>query len=917
MKKDDDELEGMEQQPAEDNIQDDQANDNDASTPDGDEGAEPEAHSSYQVPKDKKLQLSGMYENWFLDYASYVILERAVPHIEDGFKPVQRRIMHAMKEADDGHFNKVANIVGLTMQYHPHGDASIYSALVQLGQKELLIDTQGNWGNILTGDGAAAGRYIEARLSEFALDAVYNAKVTDWGLSYDGRKREPLTLPAKFPLLLTQGAEGIAVGLSCKILPHNFNEVIDAAVHYLRGEEFHLYPDFQTGGYIDVSHYNDGERGGSVRVRAKIEKLDNKTLLVKDVPYGKTTGNVIESILKAGERGKIKIRKVEDNTSATAEIIVSLQAGTSSDIAIDALYAFTDCEISIWPNCCVIMDQKPRFLTVSDVLRYSVDRTRDILRQELEIQRGETMEALHSVSLEKIFIEERIYKDKEFENAKDQERALKHIDKRLTPYKPQFYREITRDDLLRLLEIPMKRIIKYNSDKAEENIARLNDRVAEIDNHLAHLTDYTIEWFEGLKTKYGAKYPRRTVIREFDTIVASKVAEANQKLYINRADGFIGTGLKKDEFVCNCSDIDDIIIFYKDGKFKVTKVADKIYVGKNILYLNVFKKGDSRTIYNVLYQDGRGGTTYMKRFAVTGITRDKEYDVTQGKPGSKIVWFTANPNGEAEVLRITLKPKFRLKILQFDVNLADLAIKGKQARGNIVTKNEVHRISLKEAGQSTLGDREVWFDPDILRINYENHGRSLGLFGGEDRILVIMQGGEFYTTSAEATNHYDEGILRIEKFDKDKVWTAVLFDADQGHHYVKRFTLEDSTRKQSIIGTNADSRLLLLSDEPCPRFEVKMGGDDAFREPFVIDAEEFIGVKTFKAKGKRVTNWTVDAITEVEPREPAPIEQAEPVVAPADDATADDTTATLRTDGISQDEVLDQFTGQQRIPFDE
>ncbi len=917
MKKDDDELEGMEQQPAEDNIQDDQANDNDASTPDGGEGAEPEAHSSYQVPKDKKLQLSGMYENWFLDYASYVILERAVPHIEDGFKPVQRRIMHAMKEADDGHFNKVANIVGLTMQYHPHGDASIYSALVQLGQKELLIDTQGNWGNILTGDGAAAGRYIEARLSEFALDAVYNAKVTDWGLSYDGRKREPLTLPAKFPLLLTQGAEGIAVGLSCKILPHNFNEVIDAAVHYLRGEEFHLYPDFQTGGYIDVSHYNDGERGGSVRVRAKIEKLDNKTLLVKDVPYGKTTGNVIESILKAGERGKIKIRKVEDNTSATAEIIVSLQAGTSSDIAIDALYAFTDCEISIWPNCCVIMDQKPQFLTVSDVLRYSVDRTRDILRQELEIQRGETMEALHSVSLEKIFIEERIYKDKEFENAKDQERALKHIDKRLTPYKPQFYREITRDDLLRLLEIPMKRIIKYNSDKAEENIARLNDRVAEIDNHLAHLTDYTIEWFEGLKTKYGAKYPRRTVIREFDTIVASKVAEANQKLYINRADGFIGTGLKKDEFVCNCSDIDDIIIFYKDGKFKVTKVADKIYVGKNILYLNVFKKGDSRTIYNVLYQDGRGGTTYMKRFAVTGITRDKEYDVTQGKPGSKIVWFTANPNGEAEVLRITLKPKFRLKILQFDVNLADLAIKGKQARGNIVTKNEVHRISLKEAGQSTLGDREVWFDPDILRINYENHGRSLGLFGGEDRILVIMQGGEFYTTSAEATNHYDEGILRIEKFDKDKVWTAVLFDADQGHHYVKRFTLEDSTRKQSIIGTNADSRLLLLSDEPCPRFEVKMGGDDAFREPFVIDAEEFIGVKTFKAKGKRVTNWTVDAITEVEPREPAPVEQAEPVVAPADDATADDTTATLHTDGISQDEVLDQFTGQQRIPFDE
>ena len=918
MKKDDDELEGMDpQEPADGNDENtNQPTENEGGGGEngGEDGNEPQAHSSYQVPKDKKLQLSGMYENWFLDYASYVILERAVPHIEDGFKPVQRRILHAMKEADDGHYNKVANIVGLTMQYHPHGDASIYSALVQLGQKELLIDTQGNWGNILTGDGAAAGRYIEARLSEFALDAVYNAKVTDWGLSYDGRKREPLTLPAKFPLLLTQGAEGIAVGLSCKILPHNFNEVIDAAVSYLRGEEFHLYPDFQTGGYIDVSHYNDGERGGYVRVRAKIEKLDNKTLVVKDVPYGKTTGTVIESILKAGERGKIKIRKVEDNTSATAEIIVSLQSGTSSDIAIDALYAFTDCEISIWPNCCVIMDQKPQFLTVSDVLRYSVDRTRDILRQELEIQRGETMESLHSVSLEKIFIEERIYKDKEFENARDQERALKHIDKRLTPFKPQFYREVTQDDLLRLLEIPMKRIIKYNSDKAEENIARLKERIEEIDYKLAHLTDYAIEWFEGLKTKYGAKYPRRTIIREFDTIVASKVAEANQKLYINRADGFIGTGLKKDEFVCNCSDIDDIIIFYKDGKFKVTKVADKIYVGKNILYLNVFKKGDDRTIYNVLYQDGKGGTTYMKRFAVTGITRDREYDITQGKPGSKITWFTANPNGEAEVLRITLKPKFRLKVLQFDVNLAELAIKGKQARGNIVTKNEVHRITLKEAGQSTLGDREVWFDPDILRINYENHGRSLGLFGGDDRILVIMQNGDFYTTSAEATNHYDEGILRIEKFNKNKVWTAVLDDADQGHPYVKRFTLEDNNKKQSMIGTNPDSRLLLLSDEPCPRFEVKMGGGDAFREPFVIDAEEFIGVKTFKAKGRRITNWEVDAITEVEPREPAPVEEPQP-----DETTAPSSTdgTIASTEGISQDEVLDSFTGQQRIPFDD
>ena len=549
MKKDDDELEGMEQQEAaEDTAQQDTTAGTGAPDEGGD-GLEPQAHSSYQVPKDKKLQLSGMYENWFLDYASYVILERAVPHIEDGFKPVQRRILHAMKEADDGHFNKVANIVGLTMQYHPHGDASIYSALVQLGQKELLIDTQGNWGNILTGDGAAAGRYIEARLSEFALDAVYNAKVTDWGLSYDGRKREPLTLPAKFPLLLTQGAEGIAVGLSCKILPHNFNEVIDAAIHYLRGEEFHLYPDFQTGGYIDVSHYNDGERGGSVRVRAKIEKLDNKTLVVKDVPYGKTTGTVIESILKAGERGKIKIRKVEDNTSATAEIIVSLQAGTSSDIAIDALYAFTDCEISIWPNCCVIMDHKPQFLTVSDVLRYSVDRTRDILQQELEIQRGETMETLHNVSLEKIFIEERIYKDKKFEQAPNVDAVCEHIDDRLTPYYPTFIREVTKDDILRLLEIKMQRILKFNKDKAEELMARIKAEIEEIDRDLANLTEVTAQWFLFLKDKYGKDHPRLTEIRNFDTIEATKVAEANQKLYINRAEGLIGTGLKKDEFV--------------------------------------------------------------------------------------------------------------------------------------------------------------------------------------------------------------------------------------------------------------------------------------------------------------------------------------------------------------------------------
>jgi len=869
MKEDNDELELNNEQPEE--VNEEQAA---AAQEEGGEAG----HSAYQVPKDKKLQLSGMYENWFLDYASYVILERAVPHIEDGLKPVQRRIMHAMKEADDGHMNKVANLVGLTMQYHPHGDASIYSALVQLGQKELLIDTQGNWGNILTGDGAAAGRYIEARLSEFALDTVYNAKVTDWGLSYDGRKREPLTLPAKFPLLLAQGAEGIAVGLSCKILPHNFNEIIDAAVHYLRDEEFHLYPDFQTGGYIDVSHYNDGERGGSVRVRTKIEKIDNKTLLVKDVPYGKTTGSLMESIVKAAEKGKIKVKRVDDNTSENAEIIVQLMPGTSSDIAIDALYAFSDCEISISPNCCVIKDEKPQFLTVSDVLRYSVDRTKDILKKELEIQRSETLETLHGVSLEKIFIEERIYKDKQFENAANMDAAVAHIDKRLEPFKPSFIREVTTDDILRLMEIKMARILKFNIEKAENYIATLNDRIADIDYKLAHLVEHTINWFEGLKSKYGHKFPRKTIIREFDTIVASKVAEASEKLYINRADGFIGTGLKKDEYVCNCSDIDDIILFYKDGKYKVIKVAEKIYVGKNVIYLNVFKRNDSRTVYNVLYQDGKGGTVFMKRFAVTGITRDKEYDLTQGKPGSKVMWFTANPNGEAEVLRITLKPKFRLKVLQFDVDLAELTIKGKQSRGNIVTKNEVHRITLKSAGTSTLGDREVWFDPDILRINYEGHGRSLGLFGGDDRILVVMKNGDFYTTSSDATNHYEEGILRIEKYKEGKVWTAIVDDADQGYLYVKRFPLEDNVKKQSMNGSNEASKLILLSDAKYPRFSVKFGGGDEFREPLIIDADEFIAVKSFKAKGKRVSNYEIAEVTEIEPREVPEEELQEPEV---------------------------------------
>ena len=874
-----------------------------------DVAGEASLHSSYQVPKEKNMYLSGMYQNWFLDYASYVILERAVPHILDGLKPVQRRILHSMKETDDGRFNKVANIVGHTMQYHPHGDASIGDALVQLGQKDLLVECQGNWGNILTGDSAAAPRYIEARLSEFALETVFNPKTTEWTMSYDGRKAEPLILPVKFPLLLVQGAEGIAVGLSSKILPHNFNELLDAAIAYLRGEEFALYPDFPTGGYIDVSKYNDGERGGSVRVRAKIEKIDNKTLEITDIPFGKTTGTLIESIIKAQEKGKIKVRRVDDNTAEHADIIVHLIPGTSSDRAIDALYAFTDCEVSISPNCCVISEQKPLFLKVSDVLRSSVDNTKELLRRELEIQRGELMESLLYASLEKIFIEERIYKDKEYEQSANLDMAVAHIDKRLTPYKADFVREITRDDILRLLEIKMGRILRFNSEKADNYIESLKEKVKEIDHHLATLVDYTIAWYEKLKKKYGAAYPRRTEIRSFDNIEAAKVAEANEKLYINREDGFIGTGLKKDEFVCNCSDMDDIIVFFKDGKYKVVKVADKLYVGKNVLYLNVFKRNDQRTIYNLVYQNGKGGTTYMKRFAVTGITRDKEYDLMQGEKGSKIWWFSANPNGEAETLRVTLKEKPRLKVLQFDISFADLAIKGRQSLGNIVTKNEVHRISLKERGVSTLGGREVWFDWDVLRLNYDGRGQSLGEFNPTDQVLVILKSGEFYMSSFDLSNHYENNILRIEKYRDGVVWTAVLNDADQGYPYIKRFTFEPSSKKQSFIGENPNSELLLLTDDVYPRVKVTLGGADAFREPLIIDAEEYIGAKSFKAKGKRLTTFATEKIEWIEPREVPEEELQQPDV--------DLEVETAEEEVINQNDVRDELTGQQRLFVDE
>ncbi|MCR5158247.1 MAG: DNA gyrase/topoisomerase IV subunit A [Prevotella sp.] len=837
--------------------------------------AQTEGHSDYKPVNRFDAaavhHLSGMYQNWFLDYASYVILERAVPHIEDGLKPVQRRILHSMKRMDDGRYNKVANIVGHTMQFHPHGDASIGDALVQLGQKDLLIDTQGNWGNILTGDRAAAPRYIEARLSKFALDTVFNPKTTEWQLSYDGRNKEPITLPVKYPLLLAQGAEGIAVGLSSKILPHNFCEICDAAISYLHGEEFHLYPDFQTGGSIDVSKYNDGQRGGVLKVRAKIEKLDQKTLAIRDLPFSKTVESLIESIKKAIEKGKIKARHVDDLTSAQVEILVHLMPGVSSDKTIDALYAFTDCEINISPNCCVIKDQKPQFLTVSDLLIHNTERTKDLIRQELEIRKNELLEQLHFQSLEKIFIEERIYKDRKFEEAPNVDKVCEHIDDRLTPYYPTLVREVTKDDILRLLEIKMQRILKFNKEKADELMARIKAEIEDIDRDLANLVEVTASWFQFLKDKYGSQHPRLTEIKNFDTIEATKVAEANQKLYVNRQEGFIGTGLKKDEFVCNCSDIDDIIIFYRDGKYKVVRVAEKLFVGKNILYVAVFKKSDSRTIYNVVYRDGKNGPCYMKRFNITGITRDRENDLTQGTPGSRVMYFTANPNGEAEVIKVTLDASVQAANARANIFLersfADIIIKGRASKGNLLTKKPVHRITLKSQGRSTLGGRKVWFDPDVNRLNYDEHGRLLGEFFDDDQILVILPNGDFYLTNFDANNHYEDQILRLEKYQADKVWTAVLFDADnQGYPYLKRFLMEAAKRKQNFLGENPSSKLVLLSDQVYPLIHVSYGGKDDFRPDEDIDAEQFIAVKGFKAKGKRISTYEIESITELEPQ---------------------------------------------------
>lgn len=900
---------------------DDEIKDLDGQTPE-EETQEQDSHSDYK-PADRfdasaVHHLSGMYKNWFLDYASYVILERAVPHIEDGLKPVQRRILHSMKRMDDGRYNKVANIVGHTMQFHPHGDASIGDALVQLGQKDLLIDMQGNWGNILTGDRAAAPRYIEARLSKFALETVFNPKTTEWQLSYDGRNKEPITLPVKFPLLLAQGAEGIAVGLSSKILPHNLNDICDAAISYLRGEEFNLYPDFPTGGSIDVSKYNDGQRGGVLKVRAKVEKLDNKTLVIREVPFTKTANTLQESITKAVEKGKLKIRRVEDMTASEVEIQLHLTPGTSSDKTIDALYAFTDCEINISPNCCVIRDNKPEFLTISDVLRNSAEHTKALLKLELEIRKHELEEQLFYNSLERIFIEERIYKERKFETAKDIDEVVSFVDSKLEPYKKTFIREVTRDDIIRLLEIKMQRILKFNKDKADELIQKIKAEIAEIDKDLSEMVRVTIEWFTHLKEKYGSDHPRRTEIKSFDTIVAAKVVDANEKLYIDRQEGFIGTGLKKAEFVQNCSDLDDVIIFYRDGKYKVIRIADKVFVGKGVLHVQVFKKNDKRTIYNVVYRDGKMGPYYIKRFNVTSITRDKEYDVTLGTPGSKINYFTANPNGEAELIKITLDPNpdKKKQNIFMERDFASILIKGRAAKGNLLTKESIHRISLKSHGHSTLGGRKVWFDPDVNRINYEDHGRYLGEFSDQDSILVILKNGEFYITNFDASNHYEDNILRIEKFDADKPWTAVIFDADnQGYPYLKRFQMEASKRHQNFIGDNPDSQMVLLTDVAFPRIQITYGGADAARGTEEIDAEQFVGVKGFKAKGKRLTTWTVDKIEELEPTR-FPEEEKTDDESNEDDVQEENSAAVEKEEnldpdaGKSQQQVIDEITGQ-------
>ena len=811
----------------------------------------------------KMVHLSGMYQDWFLDYASYVILERAVPHIYDGLKPVQRRILHAMKRLDDGRFNKVANVIGHTMQFHPHGDASIGDALVQLGQKELLVETQGNWGNIYTGDGAAAPRYIEARLSKFALDVVFNPKTTKWKASYDGRNKEPITLPVKFPLLLAQGVEGIAVGLASKILPHNFIELIDASIAYLQKKPFTLYPDFPTGGLADVSRYNDGIRGGNVKVRARIEKIDKKTLCITEIPFGKTTSNLIESIVKANDKGKIKIKKIDDNTAENVEILIQLMPGISPDITIDALFAFTDCEQSISPNNCVIENDKPRFLGVSEILKESADQTLELLKNELEIKLSELEDDWHQASLEKIFIENEIYED--IKECKTEEEILAAIDNGLKPYVKNLRREVNRDDLIRLSNIPIKRISKYSSFKADEYIKGLIAEMEVVQNHLDHIIEYTIEYFKQIRKKHSKGRERKTEIRNFENIEATNVVVANTKLYVNREEGFIGTSLKKDEFVCDCSDIDDVIVILDDGTYKISRVSEKSFMGKNIIYAGVFKKNDERTIYNVIYRDGLNGNIMVKRCAISGLTRDKDYNLSKGTKGSRILYMTVNPNGEAEVVKIQLKPRPKMRVTNFEFGFSELAIKGKSSMGNILSRYAIHKITLLEKGSSTLGGQKIWFDKAVYRLNTDEYGDYIGEFKGNDKIISLTGTGTYRITGYNLSLHFDPDTIILEKFNKHKAFTAVYYDAEQEFYYLKRFSIEHSESEQSFIGENEESKLIILSGEKYPRFKITFNGKHKSREPEIIDADEFIAIKSHKAKGKRLTTFTVKDIQEIEP----------------------------------------------------
>jgi len=801
-----------------------------------------------------RVQLTGMYENWFLDYASYVILERAVPHLEDGLKPVQRRILHTMKELDDGWYNKVANIIGQAMQYHPHGDASIGDALVQLGQKELLIDTQGNWGNILTGDSAAAPRYIEARLAKFALEVVFNNKTTEWMRSYDGRKNEPVTLPVKFPLLLAQGAEGIAVGLKSTILPHNFNEIIDAAVAYLRNEEFTLYPDFLTGGLIDCTKYADGHRGGMVKVRARIQRQDHRTLVITEIPYGKDSSKIIDSIRKANESGKIKLRKIEDNTAATAAIVVHVASDVSVDKTIDALYAFTDCEISIWPNACVIYEERPLFLSVSEILRHSADRTVSLLKRELEIQAEELEAIWHFASLERLFIENRLYLA--IEECTTWEGILETIAKSLEPYHHLLRRAVTQEDIVKLTEIKIKRISKYDAKKADELLRSTEEQIAAVHEHLEHIVDYTIDYFRAIKKKYGKLHPRHTEVTNFETIEATKVVANNKKLYVDRVGGFFGTDLKGGDFVCDCSDIDEIIVILRDGRYMITLVNEKRFFDKDILYINVFKRNDQRTIYNVIYSDTYG-TSYVKRCAITGVIRDKEYNLTSGEPKSRILYMSVNPNGEAECVRVHVTGGLRLRNTDFDFDFGTLAIKGRDARGNILSKHRVSSVKIKSQGQSTLGGIKIWIDRDIDRLNTEERGVYLGEFSGLDKLVVVYANGMYQTTSFDLSTRFGENIILIEKFNPGRVYSAAFWDAEQNFYYLKRFTLEESMVTRSLIGENAASRLSLFTGEQHPRLLVTFGGKNQHRAPEEIEVENFIGVKSYKARGKRISTYEV------------------------------------------------------------